>query len=785
MPIRHSLHCLRLVNLQRELYGLGARGISIDAADEFQTKVENWTRTALPESFWIDFRGSLTSTLFPDLDLTIAQACDIHIRLNTIIIKIWLPFMLQSNDHNTAAPRQTAEICAKSARAIVLASAFALQRFRQARPARFGSYWFARSMFLAATVLGSILIEEPDAMYADAAKSILDLAIDTVFKDSIVCGSPSTTITDDEEAHEVVWLLEHIREMANRVQLLSILSTGSKRKTHDSAPLVEAVTIPTNFRVPFAGSEVLAASTEVDIVYAPPQNRDRQAQASVTLRDNVPGPPSMNRLHISSGSSTVPARSNIGRPGGRSEDMSAGSGGDGGHTGGGRTRRKTNEHVLGAEGDYSAPAAASYPPPAPSSNANLPKGSTRRPRAGSSGSSHVARPVSIYGGKALPAIGVRDRTKQNLTSSSSTNLAKYAGKAEEHAHAVRRAASASSKAMNGKASKRMSLPSQASAPDDAQRSFGTASPSDPRPPSVVTNPMPPPAPQSAAPQPTYYQPPSNTPGQGFGRPHSQSVSTAASVTFPPYVPPGPPQHNEGMYQGQPNPHAHITPHHVQQQHALHSSSSAPDFRPLLSYEPPAPSHPTSQPPISYGTAAAPSQPQFTINPGAPHDPFGMQNVFPNGGKSEQVAANFGIGVDATAMGFPAGAASGPMDYSAASTTSITFDQFSNTANPSQQIPSNAGGHPYNGDSAMDAYTAILGGGPQRPPQQQQFNPQQYGNPPQVQPQYAPGQTMMMPPAWNPTMDDGRGAELVQEQQQQWANTTNMNTNTMPQYNNTG
>ncbi|KAG9029525.1 hypothetical protein FRB95_005246 [Tulasnella sp. JGI-2019a] len=778
----HFILKCQIMKLHKELNQIVAQGnLSPDAAEDFDEKITRWRDLELPDLFMIDFRPTLTATIFPASDLIAAQACDIHVMINCLLLKLWLPFLSSSSNSSSAAPRQTAEVCATAAHAIVISAVHCLRLFKSTHPLRFGSYWFTRSMFLAATVLGSVLIETPGVLFAETAKASLNMAIDDVFKDPVVTGLPAPPMSSAaDESSEVLWLLDHIRKLSLKLEAREGLAAGSKRKTSHSTPAVDTVKLRGGFQLPYVGGTVQAASTDLEIICAPPGARAKQRQpALVTIRDGGAAsmPASSSMVHQRSSSSTIPARSaksgsasTMKRDssfgvrdsfGFRQEEPSAGSSGDGVGEGG-RTRQKTTDHVIGIGGSYVAPTTdKAYPPPAPSSTANTSRSHTRRPRTGSTGSSHVHGPPSSIGSGRLPVIGVRDRTR---TSGSSTSIGNGIRSPTSAGH--EKALSSSSRTTGGKVQKRRSLTFQGGTGPplgpatsyEQQQTATEASHSA----NIITNFKAPPTQQGAASQSTYpYQPQNLNASSSFNghQPHPQMDQSGSTQEYPQRsftVP----QQNGGAFTVQ-NPA--LLSGHQQASQSQGQLQPSHEFQPILNYQPPVhqppPSQPQSQPQYSAPLSTSPAvQQDYSMLATMPEEVFSIQTYGDSRSRETSGSSGsrgFSLAVENGPMGYDGASASVSRNYGNVNTNTASYDQYamsSGTQGMQNTVPtSNGTGYL---DSAMDGYGRPMSGlQPQaQQPVQQQYQQQQpqysqYGVS-QMQTQYASNENVVMQTGWD-------------------------------------
>lgn len=780
----------RLVQLEKDLIDLLSHGaLSPEDAGNFEDRITQWSTSSIPETFHIDFRSTLSATIFPPSGIAAAQACDIHIKLHCLLIKLWLPLMMSSADLSSPSSRHMADSCATSANYIVIASVHALQQSRTVRPVRFRSHSFVQSMFLAATVLGSVLIEAPHVLYAETARQNLDMAIEVIFKDVVVSGKTPTLpfAYESSPRTEVLWLLELIRRAATMANARNTTATGNKRKADDASPLVETANVMEGFRVPFVGGQVTATPGDLELMCAPSRGRRRERPTATDRSDDAGS--SLRRPARIQQSSVAPTRSVPVGGVGKQEEVSVSDANNAGDANGsgGRTRRKTSEYVLGAQGEYIPPSAStSHPPPAPSSGAGRSTGVVRRhSRAGSAGSSHIARPTgSVTSQAKMPVIGIRDRIKVGGTSVGRARKTRE----EEGVMSGEGSTGRPRVSTAGKVTKRRSFTNQQSAavspsgldtpmtssPMEYQHSFHT----EPRPPSVVTNPMPGPIQQTAAPQPTYYQPPqghisADSSYGGVHHAHSQSMGGSSSSAQQQA------SYAQQQQQGGVYPHQAPQPSQSSYRHDDHHRQTLPqqDIRPHLNYQPP---QPAGLPPPHYPAAAVPSsavQHQYPMSSSViQQSTFDMREYVNTGGGGGE---NIGSGVFVLAAaenglaGYDGGSSTvGGSEY--ASVPAPSHMQYSDSSSAQALLSNgaNGGGASYM-DQSMDPYASLMNvPSPQHQPHQHiehqltgqhQHQYRAYGGP---QAQYASSGDVTMQNGWTGAV------ETVQTngvQQQAWTN----------------
>ncbi|KAG8883276.1 hypothetical protein FRB98_003184 [Tulasnella sp. 332] len=761
----HFVLKCQIMMLQRELLQITGMGnLSANAVEEFDEKIRKWRDTELPEHFVIDFRPTLTATKFPDSNLTAAQACDIYDMINCLLLKLWIPFLAPSSSTLSLAPRQTVETCATAAHAIIISAAHNLRLFKTTRPSRFSSYWFTRSMFLAATVLGSVLIETPGVLYAETARLSLDVAIDDIFKDPVVMGRPASQLSSAvEESSEVIWLLGHVRKMGLKLEARKgSASTGSKRKTNHSSTPIETVKLRSGFQLPYVGGAVRVASTELEIVYAPPNVRSKQRPPmAVSIRDGGSAPAALARQRSTLG--PIPSRTAIAasvnstrRPermsrrdsvGGREvmsfrlQDSSAISDGEDGSV---RTRRKTSEHVIGAQGEYVSPSSA-HPPPAPSSVSGAAEPPSRRSRAGS-GSSHVRQTTGSAGSARLPVIGIRDRSKPSSVKGSATPRADGG---EGTGFRSTKALSSSSRAGANVSKKRSSTfqGTTGSQQGPAASFEKQASADGSRPPSISANQMPPPMQPNSAPPPSAYSYPHlqnhSIAGPSFGghQPRQHSESLGSGREFPQGT-----FGTNGAYTAQST--AHDTSSHQNPQ-----QNPPQNFRPLLNYQPPSQILPPPQAQYPLPVSSTPAvQQDYPMLSTMPEEVFPMQTYSGGSHKESSGTRGFSLVVENGPMGYDG--ASGPSTSRSFGTTNTdmsSYEQYT-VSNDTRGMPSTASstnGSSYL-DSAMDGYGGHAPSQPQaQQPVQQQYSQQlQYAGYGVPQTQYTTNENVAMQNGWS-------------------------------------
>ncbi|KAG8857013.1 hypothetical protein FRB96_005943 [Tulasnella sp. 330] len=599
----HFVLKCQLVQLSTELerhsiIDQNTRQLSLELAQQFETKLTRWRETRLSENFSIDFRPTVSE--FPPDDPTVSQACDIHNTLNCLLLKLWMPFLtgnlmasggsLHANARNVVSIASLA--CATAAHHVVVASAHMLRRFRKLRPSSFGFYGFARDVFLAATVLGTVMIYTPTAMFAETARKGLDDAI-AIFKDAVVSGTyddPSVQIK--QQKYEAIRALEFVRQMAVRVGDRNTSATGSKRKVDNT---VETIKMRAGYQMPFVGGAVISVAGEADVNFTPgfgvrkPQSREHHQQQPASQPQQSHSARKLRAddftTEVSYDNSATTARREPASVVGRESSQSTRAG-----SGRNRARRKTeteSTHIIGiAPEGYMPPAASSaHPPSAPPPSVGMPdidspSKAAHRARSvtgSAAGSSHVSR--SALSGTRPPVIGVRDRSKPQkpYVSSASRSAGSSRGPLTgllppPGATGVPRSREAS---MTGKPGGHPSSAFLDSRPPSTMQYQvpGPSPPVAPSPPNVPTNPMPPP---------TYYAPPSAShggpPQQIGGYHHSRAPSLEIQSPMSYLSQSG---HNPGHNPG----HLPSPPY---------ASGSHEAMMPSLEYHPPSVAHGTVQ-----------------------------------------------------------------------------------------------------------------------------------------------------------------------------------------------
>ncbi|KAG8905510.1 hypothetical protein FRC00_013213, partial [Tulasnella sp. 408] len=229
--LAHFVAKCRLQLLMRELPRQPLRDpasgeLSIDAAQAFEAKINAW-KESLPEAFSIVFGSTVEETKFPIADVAAMQACDLHIMANALVMRLWFPFVKDFLGRPSHQSHQNAALaCSTAANSIIVASKYMINRFRSTHPLHFGYYGFGRHVWLAATLLASILISMPQIIWAATCRKGLDVAL-SIARDQLLAGK---TENGANPKYEVIVLLQQLKSMSERSNNSGPGGLGSKRK---------------------------------------------------------------------------------------------------------------------------------------------------------------------------------------------------------------------------------------------------------------------------------------------------------------------------------------------------------------------------------------------------------------------------------------------------------------------------------------------------------------------------------------------------------------------------
>ncbi|KAG9003786.1 hypothetical protein FRB90_011104 [Tulasnella sp. 427] len=463
---------------------------SSEAGGSVSSSVAAMPPPSLPFSVSFSLTGGVEETKFPSADVAAMQACDLHIMANALIMRLWFPFVKDFLGRPSLQSHQNAALaCSTAANSIIVASKYMITRFRSTHPLHFGFYSFGRNVWLAATLLASILISMPQIIWAATCRKGLDVAL-SIARDQLLSGKLENGVNPK---YEVIQLLQQLKSMAERFSnAAGGLPTGSKRKADEH---VETVKMRHGFQIPFVGLAAVSAAGEIDV----PLGRHETFQRSVSV--NVPRTFTVPVDPLPSEDMEVSEEPAPSRPNPLPMPKTV------------RTRTTSqpawpesspSPYIVGANnGEYVPPAAATSFPP---------KSKVAKPPSEISQTSSLqgkSAPV-VTSKRSFPVIGIRDRTKavakQPLQQDSGSSTEKGRSASESGPSRAKRPKSSSG---GREGTPNSGVPSPAGRASQLQQTYPQPTPESATPaPGVMVSSVPPPIQQTAPPQPTYYAPPS-------------------------------------------------------------------------------------------------------------------------------------------------------------------------------------------------------------------------------------------------------------------------------------
>ncbi|KAG8950140.1 hypothetical protein FRC04_007995 [Tulasnella sp. 424] len=475
--------------------------LSIDAAQAFEAKVTAW-KESLPESFSIIFGPTVEETKWPVADVAAMQACDLHIMANALIMRLWFPFVKDFLGRSVQPHQNAALACSTAANSIIVASKYMITRFRTTHPLHFGYYGFGRHVWLAATLLASILISMPQIIWAATCRKGLDVAL-SIARDQLLAGK---TENGANPKYEVIQLLQQLKHMSERFTSTAGAPTGSKRKAAEHS---ETVKLRHGFQIPYVGLSAVSGAGEIDLPLGRHESFNRSVSVNATPTRTIEPLPVEDMDVSAEPGPSRPAPLPMPRTS-RSRTTSQ------------TAWAESASHIVGGHnGEYVLPAAATSFPP----SAGGRSGRGKPPSEVSQTSSLQGKSAPVTSKRSFPVIGIRDRTKTQAKQQQQQQQqdGSSAEKGRASASDVGPSRAKRPKSSSGRESTPGSgAPSPAGRTAHLQHTYPQPTPeSAMAAPGVMIGSAPPPIIQTAPPQPTYYAQPSR-------HVHSTSMSDVGS-----------------------------------------------------------------------------------------------------------------------------------------------------------------------------------------------------------------------------------------------------------------
>lgn len=248
--------------LNRDILLDDASESSIDQAASYEKDVRNFLSNELPPAYRLDMDLDITQPLDDDPVLLVQRAA-LHIIANRVVIKLYLPFMKDTNDLPKSADQPVLGTI-HAAHSIIYASRILYTVWHESKPGIFEYYDYGRSLFDAAVICAQAVIQQPTSLLAaDGMKRIAD-ALEVLH-----------AINTSNKLADAIHIVEMMREKAERARALAgsdaAATVGSKRKrpVDDEQQQQRSRVMPLagGFQLPFVGPSV---SSSKGMVPRPP-----------------------------------------------------------------------------------------------------------------------------------------------------------------------------------------------------------------------------------------------------------------------------------------------------------------------------------------------------------------------------------------------------------------------------------------------------------------------------------------------------------------------------------
>ena len=197
------------------------------------------------------------------------QGCILRATANSLSLKLWSPFLRPSRADDY--PNAPAELAAATAsQEIINASHHLMDRLKTTNPITMAFYGFGQAVWHAGLILGSIVIHNPDVLYAEKALNGIALAV-KLMNDPLVAGFQVKNVQDHQhqatlqsrESHATS-ILRLIESLADKAFTSVDFSLGSKRKVDRNDAHLRFLSAG-GFRVPYVGGCFVTGPLEGDL----------------------------------------------------------------------------------------------------------------------------------------------------------------------------------------------------------------------------------------------------------------------------------------------------------------------------------------------------------------------------------------------------------------------------------------------------------------------------------------------------------------------------------------
>ena len=284
---------------------------SIDEASSFEGEVSHFLND-LPDPFKLNIDTDLaaisasqtsseSSTRPSSSACLVAQQCELTITSKRLVLKLYLPFLRpnDANMHSSASRKQAQYGSIDAAHAIIKASRILHALYKQPRgmppkrpcPAIFDYYSFGQALFDAAVVCAHAVIQDPKAMWVEAALQDLAGALEVMKDPMVSTGRGPLKGGVDGGLSEPVRIIELLRAKAESARGSSPYDTN-KRKHDDISG--DGDQLLAGFQLPYVGPPVASArlgtssSTSIDVSSTSPTFQEETPSHVAPHRYNSP-----------------------------------------------------------------------------------------------------------------------------------------------------------------------------------------------------------------------------------------------------------------------------------------------------------------------------------------------------------------------------------------------------------------------------------------------------------------------------------------------------------------
>lgn len=234
--------------------------LSIDQAAAYENEVTSWLQD-LPARFRFELTqdfGDPAPMSSSGSVLLVAQKCELAILANRLILKLYLPFLKDSDGSGSGSRKPSHQAVLgtiNAAHLVIQASRHLHSVWRQIRPAVFDFYDFGRTLFDAAVICAHAVIQQPTSILAAEALRDVSCALN-VMRELNTSRVGVEGVRTEGHRYEAIRIVEMMKRKAETVRGGPVAIAGSKRKRRE---VDGGSVISSGFQLPFVGVAVASA----------------------------------------------------------------------------------------------------------------------------------------------------------------------------------------------------------------------------------------------------------------------------------------------------------------------------------------------------------------------------------------------------------------------------------------------------------------------------------------------------------------------------------------------